>query len=34
MRWAVHIARVGLNRNTFTGFGNGTQMKEFVCKQI
>jgi len=31
MRWAVHVARVGLNRNISAGFGMGTGMKEIIC---
>jgi len=30
----VHVARVGLNGNTSTGFGTGTAKEQINCKCI
>jgi len=30
----VNVARVGLNRNTFTGFGTETEMKENTWRPL
>jgi hypothetical protein len=34
MRWAVHVARVGVNRNILRGFDMETRKKETICTYI
>ena len=34
MRWAVYVARFGMNRNISTGVGTGNEMKEKTCTWI